>query len=338
MQFGNAKPPLGVVFDCDMGESIDDALALAALYGLDGKNECRVVAVSTTNPTLASAAFCEVMGRFYAGAVSAQFAAAGRTLPVGMATSGIRKMETPMLLEPLARKGADGAPVYNHGIQGLVDTADPAAVVRNAFTAQHDQNAALVLAGPAVTVAAALALPGVKDLIARKARYLVAVERGLAAHPASAKTLFAEWPGAIFVVPESMGEVYKFPASAISTAFSWSPNHPVVDAFRAAGNKDAPAAGALAALHGVRAEKKYFDVSPAGRFELGADGKLTLKPSADGKHHWLEPDAAQAEAAMAAMVELASAKPVVRQRFRPRPAEQQQVAPPKPAEAKPATP
>jgi predicted phage tail protein len=337
MQFGNAKPPLGVVFDCDMGESIDDALALAVLYGLDGKNECRVVAVSTTNPTLASAAFCEVVGRFYAGAVSAQFMASGRTLPVGMATSGIPQMETPMLTAPLSRKGADGAPVYPHGIQKLVDTADPAAVVRNAFTAQHDQNAGMVLAGPAVTLAAALALPGVKDLIARKARHLVAVERGLVAHPASAQILFAEWPGTIFVVPESMGAKYKFPASAIETAFSWNPNHPVVDAFRAAGNKDAPAAGVLAALHCVRAEKKYFGASAAGTFELGANGKLALKPSAEGRHHWLEPDPAQSEAVMAAMVELASAKPVVRQRFRPRPAEQQ-VAPPKPQEAKPATP
>ena len=44
MQFpGQGKPPVGIIFDCDMGNSIDDALALALLYGFDGKNEARVI-------------------------------------------------------------------------------------------------------------------------------------------------------------------------------------------------------------------------------------------------------------------------------------------------------
>ena len=43
MQFGQGKPPVGTVFDCDMGNSIDDALALAMLYGFQGKNETRVL-------------------------------------------------------------------------------------------------------------------------------------------------------------------------------------------------------------------------------------------------------------------------------------------------------
>ena len=37
--FGQGKPPLGVVFDSDMDTGIDDALALAMLFGFEGKNE-----------------------------------------------------------------------------------------------------------------------------------------------------------------------------------------------------------------------------------------------------------------------------------------------------------
>ena len=35
------KPPLGVIFDCDLGHSVDDAIALAVLYALDGKDEAK---------------------------------------------------------------------------------------------------------------------------------------------------------------------------------------------------------------------------------------------------------------------------------------------------------
>ena len=67
------RPPVGVIFDCDMGNSVDDAIALSVLYGLDGKDECRVVSISTSKPNLKSAAMCEVIGRFYSGAVSGAF-------------------------------------------------------------------------------------------------------------------------------------------------------------------------------------------------------------------------------------------------------------------------
>src|SRR5689334_19968910 len=133
MQFpGMGKPPQGVIFDCDMGNGIDDALALALLYGLDGKNEARVVSVSVSKSNLKSAAFCETVSRFYAGEVSGAIGAVGRTLPVGMAVDGKMSEDTPMLNGPLSRKGPDGKPQYRHGIEKLNDTADVAAVIRNA--------------------------------------------------------------------------------------------------------------------------------------------------------------------------------------------------------------
>src|SRR5688572_25119087 len=142
MQRGlQAIPPVGIIFDCDLGNSIDDVLALALLYGLDGKNECRVVGTTISKPNLKAAALSEVIGRFYAGAVSAAFNAGGRTLPVGMAAKGGSAEDTPMLTATLSRSTAEGKPVYNHGIEKLNDTADPVDVLRNALSAQHPQNA-----------------------------------------------------------------------------------------------------------------------------------------------------------------------------------------------------
>src|SRR5229473_1985816 len=105
-----AKPPVGIVFDTDLGKRIDAVLALALLHGFDGKNEARIAAVSISNPDLRAAEFCDVISRFYAGASSGPFAAfIIRGLPIGLA-EGKGSADTPMLTVPLSKRGADGKP------------------------------------------------------------------------------------------------------------------------------------------------------------------------------------------------------------------------------------
>src|SRR5579863_2136454 len=117
MQLGQSRPPLGIIFDSDLGNRIDSALALAVLYGLDGKNECRVVSITVSKPSLRAAQFAEIIGRFYSGAVSGAFGAVGRSLPIGLATEGAYPEDTPMMTALLADKK------YEHGIHDLNDTA-----------------------------------------------------------------------------------------------------------------------------------------------------------------------------------------------------------------------
>src|SRR6267143_6567202 len=111
MQFpGQGKPPVGIIFDSDMGNTIDDALALALLYGFDGKNEARVVSVSVSKPNLKAAAFSETIGRFYSGTVSSGFGGFGRTLPIGLSSDGKMPEDTPMFTVPPSKRNAEGAP------------------------------------------------------------------------------------------------------------------------------------------------------------------------------------------------------------------------------------
>src|SRR3954447_15535709 len=100
MQFGGqGKPSLGVIYDADMGNTIDSALALALLYGLQAKNESRVVSVTTTKPTLHSATFCDILVRFYTGEPGGFFPAQA----IGMATSGPKPEDTPILTTVLGK-------------------------------------------------------------------------------------------------------------------------------------------------------------------------------------------------------------------------------------------
>ena len=295
MQFrGQGKPSLGVIFDSDMGSRVETALALAVLYGLDGKNECRVVSISSTRTSLLSAAYCEVVGRFYAGAVSAAFGAFARTLPVGLAADGKIPGDTPLLTGPLNRTNPDGTKTYQHGIEKLIDTAAAHGLIRNAFTAQHDQNATVVLAGPPTNLLQVLMLPGAKELITVKVKELVC------AHPQAAKELEAAgWPTPIVSVSPSVGSSVLFPIATLGKEFAEFPAHPVADALKAYG-KDAPTGELAAVLYAVRPGDKAFALSePVGRIR-----QLMLVP-------------AEKDRLLASYVELATAKPVVRQpRFR----------------------
>ncbi len=320
MQFpGAGKPPVGVIFDADTGAGIDQALALALLYGLDGKNECRVAALTSSNPALESAQYMDAVGRFYAGAVSAAFAAVGRQLPVALATEG-PAIKSPMLLGPLSLKKPDGTLVHFHNVQRMLDTAEPRAVIRNALTAQFDENAVIVCAGRATNIAAALALPGFKPWAAQKVRQLVMTEHGLATDIPAARAVLATWPGPVVIVPDAASASTPYPAASIEKDFAWSTAHPVVDAYRAYKPMpyDAPSWSLAAVLYAVRAKEGYFKLSEPGTASLSADGKLTFAATANGPHRQLLADASQQARVLEAYTTLVSAKPVPRApRFRP---------------------
>lgn len=324
------KPPVGIIFDSDLGNTIDSALALALLYGFDGKNEARVISVSVSKSNLKSAAFCEAIGRFYAGAVNGAFAAGGfgRNLPVGMSVNGKMPEDTPMLIIPLSKKNAEGAALYPSGIVKLNDTAIVEALIRNALTSQHDQNSIVILDGPATNLARTLDLPGVKELISRKVRYLSLAggafpdgqpEFNIKSDVLAARKLFTEWPTPIVASGYEVGEGLLFPGSSIEKDFAWSPAHPVADAYRAYKPMpyDAPTWDMTAVLYAIRPQERYFKLSPPGKISVLDDGRTKFTASADGEHRYLILDPTQKERIIKTFTEIASAKPVVRQRFRP---------------------
>lgn len=322
MQFPTTgKPSLGVIYDSSLGTNADESLTLALLYGLDGKNDCRVIALSTTRDNLNGAKLCDVIGRFLAGRISGFFGNISRALPVGMSVEGRLKEDTPIITKVLAR------PEFKSDIAHLNDTAEVAPLLRNALTAQEDQNAAVVLNGPATNMAALMALPGAVDWIKSKVRHLaVAIpDAALAVDPAAARKLFAEWPTPIFLADQAVGEALRYPAASIEKDFAWAtPAHPVVEVYKAAGTMpyDAPAPGMAAALHAVHPDKGYFHLSDPGTFTVDPSGKLSFQPSADGRHRRILPNDAKRDEVLALYTQMASAKPV--QRTFHRRSEQQQ--------------
>jgi hypothetical protein len=330
MQQFQARPPVGVIYDTGFGARISEALALCLLYGLDGKNEARVISISVSTPNLHAAAAVEVFGRFYSGAVSGVFGPIGRNLPIGLADPGPAQADSPIIAALLKK--------YEHGINEPNDTAEPAALIRNAFTSQYDANSVVILNGPASNLAKALRLPGVKDLIVAKVRCLV-IGGDLRADPPAAQKLLAEWPGEIYAVSGEVAANTPFPVASLSTEFAWltlGQGHPLLDAYQAAGLTDSLSPELAAVLFAIRQKQEYFSLSEPGRLDFTPDGRLGFKPEPSGKHRMIRFDAAQKEKIQQAYVELVSAMPVPRAP-RGRPPAEVKPEPPKPV-APPKTP
>ena len=61
------KPVRAVLFDSSLDGDIDQVLALAMLFGLEGRQQIRVPSLSTSRFNLRIARFLDLVARFYAG-------------------------------------------------------------------------------------------------------------------------------------------------------------------------------------------------------------------------------------------------------------------------------
>lgn len=317
MQFpGTAKPPAGILFDTSL-RRIDEVLALAMLHGFESKDQARVASVSIGNGNLRAAQFCDALNHFYASATTGTAAMFMHFAPIGLAEA--KPADSPMLSAPLEKKGPDGKPVQVTTVADINDTADPATLMRNALTAQYDQNAAIVLSGPATDLARLLDMYGAKDWITRKVSLLCIAESGPRADVAAARKIFAEWPTPIFKAGNEIGEALLFPGDSIDKDFAYSASHPVAEAYRAYRPMpyDAPSWAMAAVLYAVHPKDNYFKLSPPGVLSVSDNGHTSFAESSGGKHRCLILDPEQKDRIVKLYVEMASAKPVPRKMHKP---------------------
>lgn len=318
---GVVKPPTGITFDSDFGNSVDSLLTLALLRAMAAKGQCRVISVSITKSNLKAAQAEEALTNFYLGGPPPGGTGfGGGADKIGLATDGKMKEDTPVI-EALLKKGADGKPVYPAQISSLIDTAECAVTMRNMLLAQNDLNAVVVVDGPATNIVQLMNLYGAKPQIVAKVKHLVAaigaypngaVEAGAKADIAAARKLLAEWPTPIIAVGTEVGEAIPYPASSIEKDFSYTTAHPLVDAYKAYKPMpyDAVAPGMAAALYAANPDDGYFKLSEPGTITVLDDGRTKFTPGAGGKHRYLIADPAQKEKVTKFYTEMVSAKPM----------------------------
>ena len=255
--------------DTDMGNDVDDALALAMLHALQGRHEINLLAVTITKDNKWAAPYVDLVDTFY-----------GRPqIPIGTVRKGKTPESNPMIQVPSEKRRPDGTFVYPHHITDGADAPDAVSLLRQMLAGQADGSVVIVQVGFSTNLARLLdtkadtASPqNGRALVSQKVRLLSVMagnfsdgqsEFNLAQDIPSAVKLFREWPTPIVVSGFEIGEAMPFPASRIEHDFAYVQDHPVADAYRAYMKMpyDRPTWDLTAVLYAVRPDEGYFSLS-----------------------------------------------------------------------------
>ncbi|MCC6588891.1 MAG: nucleoside hydrolase [Bryobacterales bacterium] len=302
--------PVPLIFDTDMGNDIDDALALAVIHALESRGEAKLLAVTVTKDNPYAPVYCDLVNTFYKRG----------SIPVGMVKNGVTPKDANMIKVPVERKDASGAYVYPRGLKSAKDAPDAVELLRKVLSAQADGSVVIVQVGFSTNLARLLEKD--RELVAKKVRLLSTMagqfptgkpEYNVKTDLAAAKKLFSEWPTPIVASGYEIGEAIKYPAVSIEKDFRYVKWHPVTDAYRNYMKMpyDRQTWDLTAVLYAVRPDRGYFGVSQPGTIKVGDKGTTTLEASAGGRHRYLTVNEMQKVKTLEALVELASQPPAV---------------------------
>ncbi|MBS1858072.1 MAG: nucleoside hydrolase [Acidobacteria bacterium] len=297
----------GVIFDTDMGNDVDDALALGILHALESRGECRLLAVTITKDNPWSAVYVDLVNTFYGRA----------QIPVGMVKGGVTPEDSAMIRRPSERRRADGRFVYPRRLGSGAEAPEAVALIRRVLAAQPDGSVIIVQVGFSTNLARLLDSPADLELIRRKVKLLSVMagnyvqakpEFNVEKDPASAIKLFEKWPGPIVASGFEIGERLRFPAARIEHDFSWAPDHPVAEAYRDYMRMpyDRPTWDLTAALYAIRPDGEYFGLSQPGWIRADEAGRTRFEPDPAGRHRYLILNEAQRARTLETMILLAS--------------------------------
>jgi inosine-uridine nucleoside N-ribohydrolase len=290
-----------VIFDTDMGNDVDDALALAMLHALSDRGECELIGVTLTNAHPSAVPYIRMLNRFY-----------GRgDLPVGAATKALKGGAGDGYMTA-ALRSAPADPDRS-------SPAEPAPALLRRLLLDAQEKVTIVQVGFSTNLAALLDSPEGAALAKEKVEMLVAMagnfaggepEYNVRIDAASAKTVFERWPTPIVFSGFEIGRELLFPAASIERDFAYARPHPIAESYRAYQKMpyDRPTWDLTAVLQAVRPEHGYFELSKPGTVVMEAQGATRFVPG-EGDRQFLRLDPGKRAEIVEVLALLASQPP-----------------------------
>ena len=315
--WAGAASPVKIIFDTDVGNDVDDVLALSVLHAFQTRGECELLAVTITKPDELAGPFVDAVNTFY-----------GRPgIPIGFTHA--RLTNEPSKFLPLAET-KDGRKLrYPHRLKRSSDAPEATALLRKVLSRQPDHSVVLVQVGYFSNFAALLDAPGDassplvgRELVRQKVKLLsvmagafTTTRRDLEFNvvqdlPAS-KRLVRNWPTPIVWSGFEIGIAVIYPAISIERDFGYVPHHPAAEAYRLyiPPPHERPTWDLTSVLYAVRSDRGYFGLSSPGQVTLEDDGFTRFTPAPEGRDRFLTLNDVQAARVKEALLQLASQPP-----------------------------
>jgi inosine-uridine nucleoside N-ribohydrolase len=314
-----------LIFDTDMGNDCDDALALGVIHALQTRGECELLAVTITKDHPLAAAYVDAVNTFY-----------GRgDIPIGVCR-GSGKTPDEGKYNSVAKIRDDGRYRFPHDLESGNDAPMAVDVIRKTLVNAADHSVVFVQVGFSTNLDNVLKSPADAispltgaELVAKKVK-LVSIMAGafqmirndkgeLAPHPeynvaqdlAAIQSMLKQCEVPIVWSGFEIGLAVTYPHQSILQDYRYVKHHPLPEAYIAyiPPPHDRPTWDLTSVLYAVRPERGYFDVSPAGTVTVADDAITHFAADPKGRHRYLILGPGMLEKAREALVQLSSQPP-----------------------------
>lgn len=314
----NVSDKLNIIFETDVGNDVDDALALDMLYKYQDQGKIDLLAVMINKCASAPAEYMDIMNTWYGYP----------DIPVGVVRNGSNDKRGLYAQHVVDMKKEDGTSMFERTHGDYENLPDAHILYRKILSELPDQSVVIPTVGFSTNLARLLDTPADeyspltgKELVAKKVKLLVAMA-GHASNPEyceynviydipAAKKVLEEWPTPVVVSPFEVGLAIEYPGASIENDFGWAENgHPMVESYKdyLPMPHDRPTWDLTAVLYAVEGDS-WFTMSEKCSVEVTEKGATLFTPDEDGNIIYMKVDAAQADAINKHFQELITKKP-----------------------------
>ena len=148
----HAQGPVKLIFDTDIGNDVDDTMAIAVIHALQNRNECELLAITVTKDNPYAAPMADILNTFY-----------GRPdIPIGIVKGGMTKENGKYNVQVYNTVDGQGNRVFKTKItpEMYAELPDAVTVLRKTLAAQPDGSVVMVQVGFSTNFARLLDTPG----------------------------------------------------------------------------------------------------------------------------------------------------------------------------------
>lgn len=308
--------PVKLIFDTDMGNDVDDLMALAMIHNLQKRGACDLLAVTVTKDHPQAAAFVDAVNTLYGYPDT----------PIGVVRDGAAK--EPGKFNLLAdEKNADGSLRYPHDLKSGADAPEAVGLIKKILADQPDGSVVIAQVGFFTNLARLLDDAEGKALVAKKVKFLSIMagafqtvqwntrhlEYNVKLDIPAAQKLAKEWPTQIIWSGFEIGVAAAFPHVVIEQDLDYIEHHPLKEAYYLYNPPphDRPTWDPTSVLYAIYPDRGYFDLSPPGNVIVEDDSATLYRPGKDGKgkHRFLVMSPEQTARVREAIVQLSVEPP-----------------------------
>lgn len=294
---GYENNAITVIFDTDLGNDVDDVMALQMLlnYQKQSKIQLLGITVSKANPysMLYVDGYCKYNGN--------------KNIPLGYVYEGPNKDDGKYIKQTLDTI-IDGEKILNTSFNLSHKFAEAYKLQRKILSSQPDNSIVIIATGPLTNLYRLLLskadnyskFNGLK-LIQKKVKKLIVMggnfdvygksspEWNIVQDIRSAQIVFDKWPTGIIASGFEVGQKILFPHQNICKNLPNGEKHPLSISYKLFDKMpyDRPTWDLTAVLYAINPKSNYFDISNFGKISIDNKGNSLFLPQKGGKHQYL---------------------------------------------------